>query len=398
MGADRKINAVDYDTKPGGVSPHRRRVRQAQQIPRSIRLLITTIVVLCAVAGLLRGLGDLHDQGVKRLPTDFSTHVYEDKLWAPDRPVRYDNGTNIDKRYTFLRHIGRGQEGSVDLYVDELSGDTVVVKQMSIAARNQIPATLLGDFIQLTSTWPTEIEAGLLLADDDGEGPYVRILDYFVLQSPSGWSWAMVSPFVSGGTLLSLAGAERKRHGRTIHELDREYRPMFEDLLEGVQSLHSKGLCHNDVKPNNIFVRNSSSWLLGDLGNVRHFQHSWHFTASWVRQNQWQDCQLNDVRRFLKTYLSFLRAASPDEDAFDDQFWHRRTAWSAMFWDFQDHPVGAARLTALSRKLYKPREPDRNSDGPKRDPLRVGRMAIATEKELLCTTIPSKWWLVGRPV
>jgi serine/threonine protein kinase len=318
-------------------------------------------VAFCAVAGFTRGLRDVHDQVIKTGATVFPTSLNHSKLWSPQHPIRHDTGTRIDDKYTYLRHLGSGQEGFVDLYIDESSGEAVVVKQMVTMARNPIPAKLLGDFIETTTTWPTEIEAGLLLADNEGEQPYVRILDYFILRSAGGWSWAMVAPLMTEGTLVSLAEKERSQSGKTIHEIDSTYRSVFEDLLKGLQPLHTTGLCHNDIKPNNVFLQNSTSWLLGDLGNVRHPEHPWHFTASWTRQNQWADCRANDVRRVLKTYLSLLRAASPDRDVFDDEFWHRHTSWSMMFWDFQHHPVGAEHLAKLSRTLYKPRELDSSS-------------------------------------
>ncbi|SMY21397.1 unnamed protein product [Zymoseptoria tritici ST99CH_1A5] len=268
MRTDSKQCQIRHEAHTRASSPHRRWLRQAQQVPRSIRLCIVAVVAFCAAVGFARGLRDIQDQNKKARATSFPKSLDRSKIWSPDHPIRYNNGTHIDDKYAFFRHLGGGQEGSVDLYVDHTSGDIVVVKQMSSVARNQIPVEVSDDFLEVTTSWPTEIEAGLLLAGDVAE-PYVPILDYFVVQSSTESCWAMVSPWLANGTLLNLAEKEKDQGGRTVHEIDSIYRPVVENLLQGLQSLHAKGLCHNDIQPNNIFIRDSTFWLLGDLGNQR---------------------------------------------------------------------------------------------------------------------------------
>lgn len=287
-----------------------------------------------------------------------------------------------------MSHLGTGQEGSVSLYGDS-AGTTVAVKTFARPPRNEIPPELAGDFIQFTTTWPTEIEAGMLL-NSLRDSPFVAVVDYFILSEPDGWSWALVSPFALGGTLLSLAERERTASKpNDLTTLDCLYRPSLKSLLLALEDLHLTGICHDDIKPDNVFIdRDPSHWMLGDLGNVREVKHAWHKTASWTRQNQLRDCKTNDVKRLLKTYLSFLRAASADLDVFDRHFWAGRSAWSRMYWDFALYPIDVGRLSRLSDEIYTPGPGDGNgtvSAG------HVDDLREATELELTCTTLPFAW-------
>ncbi|CZT16107.1 uncharacterized protein RCC_01948 [Ramularia collo-cygni] len=377
-----------------GRNPHRSPQRSAlhtlQAIPKSVRLLLITIVSLCAFAGVSRGRANLLDQVKKAHPTDFSRlRAFNLSVWPPSHPIRYNNGTHIDDRYTYISHLGTGQEGSVSLYEDS-EGTAVAVKTFSLAARNQIPFELVEDFIDLTTTWPTEIEAGVLL-NSLRDASFVPVLDYFILQEPAGWTWAFASPLQLGGTLLSLAERERLAYNpSSLESLDRFYRPSLLSLLSVLEDLHLAGICHDDIKPDNIFIgQDSRHWMLGDLGNVREVKHPWHQTASWIRQNQLPDCKTNDVKRTLKTYLSFLRAASNDADAFDRQFWGRGTALSRMYWDFVLYPLDAGRLARLSGIRYSP------NHGTELDIISTagsGDLREATEHELTCTSLPRRLW------
>ena len=105
----------------------------------------------------------------------------------------------------------------------------------------------------------------------------------------------MVTPFTEAGTIEDLAAATQVNE-RTPQKLDKIFRPVFNALLEALRPLHDAGYCHDDIKPDNDFVAETKHWLLGDIGNVRHFEHPWHTTPRWKRENQWPDCVFNDVR------------------------------------------------------------------------------------------------------
>jgi serine/threonine protein kinase len=165
----------------------------------------------------------------------------------------------------------------------------------------------------------------------------------------------------------------------------------FSHLLQDLHTLHKRGYCHDDVKPQNIFIESPEHWLLGDLGNARNVEHGWHSTNLWRRRNQWSDCQLNDIRRALKSYMFFLRDACDDADAFDYVFLHAETEWARLYWTFVDQP----------KSQYQ----DTMSDQPKSSAVLSGKQErfsgtwmgdftrrLIVDKELTCTQIWYKVW------
>ena len=79
-----------------------------------------------------------------------------------------------------------------------------------------------------------------------------------------------MTPSIEAGNLLDLAKATRF-HERTPQKLDKTLRPVLEATLENLRPLHKAGYCHDNIKPENIFVADTKHWLLGALGSVRHF-------------------------------------------------------------------------------------------------------------------------------
>lgn len=374
-------------------SPSRARqqwCRHYYAIPRPLRLLILTIVVLWFLIGSFKRIRDNHDYRLKVLPTDFAALVAsrEVALWHPEHAFRVLNGTHIDEKYIFMRPLGKGMEGSAAFYVDVASGEVVVVKTYTGLIRNKIPDHLLPGFAEFSSRWPVEIEAGLLLGNrrTSNENAYVPVRDYFVLQSKSSkWRWAMVTPFIESGTLLNLAEAT-KVHERTTQKLDKIFRQVLHKVLHHLRPLHTAGYCHDDVKPDNIFIANTTHWLLGDLGNVRHFDHPWHATGRWKRENQWADCELNDVRRLLKSYMQFLRNAGEDPAEFDRAFYAEEQAWSKLYWQYMRQPAGVNATLEMSKQLDSDGEPEwkLESSGMQGESECLGRMI---DLELTCTTL-----------
>ncbi|KXT00221.1 hypothetical protein AC578_7017 [Pseudocercospora eumusae] len=336
------------------------------------------VTLLGACIGLVRGISDLHDQHVKQYPTDFSfLHFAANETLAlppPEQPLRYAHASHIDEKYTYLRHLGHGQEGSAALYADLKSGDVVVAKTFTSIARNPLPAILAEEFKGLATTWPSEIEAGISLSNH--LSGFVPVYDYFVLQTEDlAHAWTMISPFLSNGTLESFATREGSTSHISATRLDEYYRPALDRVLRSLHHLHRLRLCHDDIKPDNFFVKDALDWLLGDLGNLRHIGHQWHNTRSWVRQNQWRDCRLNDIRRALKSYLWFLRTASVDTRTFDQAFWSRNEAWAEMYWHFDQSATGIP--TSHQKRISGKDEVS---------------LAADTERELLCTGVPRRLW------
>ncbi|KAI0393592.1 hypothetical protein F5Y17DRAFT_431529 [Xylariaceae sp. FL0594] len=218
---------------------------------------------------------------------------------------------------------------------------------------------------------------------EEGEAKNARESESSV-RGPSTSGWHLVTPFFPAGNLKNLA--ERLRPlNLTAKELDARFRRSFERLLGALEKMHGRyGLCHDDVKAENIFVvgsaptsasvfsssapasspspspslspspspstkvltddddESSTHWLLADFGNTREITHPYHATAIWTRDSrQHGDCRVNDVLRLLKTYIGFLRIASSSsssssgkESSFDKAFWTASEPWSELYWSW----------------------------------------------------------------
>lgn len=371
--------------------------RTCYGIPRIIRILcIATIVLLLGREAAIRIQGDF-DYKLKILPTDFEALAQRtpDALWTPQQAIRHLNGTGIGDRYVLMRHLGTGNEGSASLYVEVPTGEVVVVKTFTGPLkniRNHVPDSLSIEFEDYIDKWPSEIEASLLLQsfNHGNDTAYVSVKDYFILDRGTGqWNWAMVTPFIEGGTLLTLAEAT-KVHERTPQKLDKIFRPAFNSLLDKLGELHEAGYCHDDIKPDNVFIASSTHWLLGDLGNVRHANHPWHATGRWKRENQKPDCKENDVRRMMKTYLSFLREAGASQAAFDDLFYEEDQAWSRLYGDYIDAPVSAQVLLTMSKDLRSGEGGDLEA-GEERTEAEQACLTRSIDRELTFWSVETDW-------
>ncbi|EKG12250.1 hypothetical protein MPH_10631 [Macrophomina phaseolina MS6] len=323
---------------------------------------ILTWVVLASVLFLLTGL--LIDAHKKTLPVFDAWDLLdlddgEPKVppgLSPQQPVRIAKADRFDDRYVFQHHLGQGGQGDVAIYTDTHTGSPVALKSFFSPGHQPMPKPWSSLFSNQLSTWPSEIPATLLLAglhrhysphnlthqDALLSHPIVTTgllpaLDFFIalhssppLRLPrcSARSWHLVTPYIPhGATLASLArslGQAGNNNSRTtIADVDSAARPNLARLLSALATLHAKGYCHNDVKPDNIFAvllpgppqpsslttahaLDRSRWLLADLGQLRPVAHPWHASRGWVWRNQWHDCAKNDVRRMLKSYLAFL--------------------------------------------------------------------------------------------
>ncbi|KAI4097979.1 MAG: hypothetical protein LQ339_006640 [Xanthoria mediterranea] len=223
------------------------------------------------------------------------------------RQLRGSSGVDIDQRYLFVRRLGGGREGAVSLYHDTSTDGLVAIKRFQSVYRNPVPEPIREALeAEDVNYWPAEIPATILLGGlamrPDTTGPLPKrglepstsdvlpALDYFLVRgsswSPASLTWHLATPYLGKGTLMHLANNLATKNW-TFGNLDQSLRPALHRLLGSLARLHRMGVCHNDVKPDNIYVEDELYWLLGDLGNVREIHHPYYSTPQWHREGQW---------------------------------------------------------------------------------------------------------------
>lgn len=324
--------------------------RSTYRLKRTVIHRLTLLAGICCVAQLLR----LHVAARSSLKAKYTATAFGDDTGILERYANISTVFDEANRSALLRAesrwrpLGSGFEGST------FTWDGHVIKTFKAKRSPFRNCFDLGMINRLrlepginetcTTRWPTEIPASLIAGTVQG---FLPVSDAFFARSSSEQvaQWHLVTPLMQGGTLENLArSVSHAQLGRemTAHTLDVRFRPKFDELLVALQHLHGRGLCHDDVKMENIFVARSDTeedgaWLIGDLGNVRQVSHPYHASALWTHSNgQLPDCRANDALRATKSYLQFLRRASRSAtgsaSSFDMALFDDMQPWARLFW------------------------------------------------------------------
>ena len=162
--------------------------------------------------------------------------------------VRYLNlaqvepGRIVNDRYRVEGLIGRGGFGMVFAGFDLTLNTRVALKFFN-------PASLHDEKKFL------RVQREINLSRKIGDPRIVRI---FSLEDWSG-IWFTVMELIESKTLKALL----KEKGRFSWE---EFRPIFLEILQGVESLHDRGIIHRDLKPSNITVAADGTIKILDFG------------------------------------------------------------------------------------------------------------------------------------
>ncbi|KAI5818949.1 hypothetical protein BZA77DRAFT_175119 [Pyronema omphalodes] len=290
----------------------------------------------------------------KAVPDDPPRLTIDDFL-NPDHTLSRTMNTttqNFEPDYIFLHKLGRGYEGQADIYHHVPSNKTVVIKTFfSMTRDQQLPYSVLAllEKNNITiSRWPVDLSATLRrytgsdntyrfsiseTDDEDNEvdtsntnttlttpkDGTIHPLDIFHVPNtpPQTHPWRMVLPLYPGS--LDSVASTTAFLNLTTADLDFLYRPHFSAIFRTLGQMHQtteytgslsasdftiNGFCHDDVKLDNIFLKNRQHELLvGDMGQVRSLEHDWH------KSNKWE-CRLIDAHRSWRTYLTLLREGS----------------------------------------------------------------------------------------
>jgi MAP/microtubule affinity-regulating kinase len=147
--------------------------------------------------------------------------------------------------YTVQKILGQGSTCVVVEAMDRLSGKDYAVKVMSYS-----------DLKSRNLLLKVERELGILRRIS-----HEHVLRFHEFRREGDLMFIVTENCV-GGDLLSWIVDGRVKEKRTMKRL-------FYEIALGVQYLHSQGIAHNDIKPENVVIDGSGRAKLGDFGYAK---------------------------------------------------------------------------------------------------------------------------------
>lgn len=179
--------------------------------------------------------------------------------------------TGLIGRYVIQEVLGQGGYGITYLGIDKLYGNKVAIKEyypQKIAMRK----AQYEDVVTVTSIEEKNNydkgkkrfldEAQVMARFNKNEG-IVKILDFFEANNTA----YIVMEYLEGITLKQYLGKYGVIQFRNLIE-------MMLPLLEALIEIHSQGLIHRDISPDNIMVQHNSKLKLMDFGAARDYTES----------------------------------------------------------------------------------------------------------------------------
>ena len=163
-----------------------------------------------------------------------------------EREIEINDGMLLGNRYRVVGTLGKGAFSRVFQCFDLQLKDMVCVKVMN-NLKDSMEAGL------------GEVKLLLLLNDiwdaSKGESPFVKLRDYMYFREH-----LVIVTELLGESLKShirmLSGAPSPSFNPSILSAQAK------QILEGLEFLHSCGITHCDIKPDNICLRSTSPWLI----------------------------------------------------------------------------------------------------------------------------------------
>jgi formylglycine-generating enzyme required for sulfatase activity/serine/threonine protein kinase len=160
----------------------------------------------------------------------------------------------LGDRYCLVAAIGRGGMGVVYRAWDRIENRYAVVKmpRAELLSQGQFRERFAHELEVVRGLW----HAAIVPVVDIGEEPLEGTASGF------GMPYA-VMPYLAGG---SLSRRQRKRDGTAVPDAPESLWLWLPQIAEALDYVHSEGLVHRDVKPDNILFDGLGDPHLGDFG------------------------------------------------------------------------------------------------------------------------------------
>ncbi|TFK51747.1 Pkinase-domain-containing protein [Heliocybe sulcata] len=164
----------------------------------------------------------------------------------------YGKVFHVEKRWKLIREMGSGAYGVVISALDEISGETVAVKQVS----------RVFDKVQLAKRALREIT---LLRHFSNHENITGMIDLDAISPDADEIYIFMEPMEADLHQIIKSG----------QQLTNEHVQYFlYQILRGMKYIHSASVVHRDLKPGNLLVNADCELKICDFGLARGFEHS----------------------------------------------------------------------------------------------------------------------------
>lgn len=177
-------------------------------------------------------------------------------------------GTRLIGRYTIEKVLGQGGFGITYLGIDELHEKKVAIKEFfpqGIVTRNieyedAVTVTFVGEKDNYNKGKEKFLKEARIMARFSKDEGIVKAQDFFEINNTA----YIVMEYLEGITLKQYLRENERIEPEELLEL-------FVPLIESLDEIHSQGLIHRDISPDNIMVLLGGKIKLMDFGAVRDY-------------------------------------------------------------------------------------------------------------------------------
>ena len=177
-------------------------------------------------------------------------------------------GTRLIGRYTIEGVLGQGGFGITYLGMDELHEKPVAIKEFfpqGIVTRNieyqdTVTVTFVGEKDNYEKGKERFLKEARTMAKFSKDKGIVKALDFFEINNTA----YIVMEYLEGVTLKQYLAENKRIDAEDLVEL-------LVPLIEALDEIHSQGLIHRDISPDNIMVLPDGRIKLMDFGEARDY-------------------------------------------------------------------------------------------------------------------------------
>ena len=198
--------------------------------------------------------------------------------------------SNVRREYVLGKTIGEGYEGRVRVATHKATKQKVAIKFYKPEGMNDVDAHPAGclscHYAHTNEPIPHELNIIRLLNHESAHNEHVVHLNEII---HDGEEWYQVVEYCAKGNLACLAtrggggGGGGGGHGSGAAGSDDPLSEMyaqklFRELMDGVQYMHARKVCHRDLKLDNLIVNNVGVLKVADFGFAEVFvdEHGEH--------------------------------------------------------------------------------------------------------------------------